>query len=307
MREQAVMMVLSRNGSVPAAQDAARLLAQLAEAEGWEVHEPYTDDCNIGNGRGTALKPAHEPVVLARKPLTGTVARNVEAHGTGALNIDATRIPANGKTPFPVGDHGERGLYGVDGERTDDPNPSGRWPANVILDPEAAAMLDAQAGESTSRSGTPREGANGDGWGMTATGAEYDDRGGPSRFFYCAKASRREREAGLTGEERNVHPPSGDDRCWDIPGSRSKPRRNSHPTVKPVALMRWLVRLVTPPGGTILDPFAGSGTTGIAACLEGMEFVGIEREPEYAQIARARVAAWREHTDPDHDQLRLTA
>lgn len=242
--------------------------------------------------------------MLARKPLTGTVARNVEAHGTGALNIDATRIPANGKTPFPVGDHGERGLYGVDGERTDDPNPSGRWPANVILDPEAAAMLDAQAGESTSRSGTPREGANGDGWGMTATGAEYDDRGGPSRFFYCAKASRREREAGLTGEERNVHPP-----CWDIPGSRSKPRRNSHPTVKPVALMRWLVRLVTPPGGTILDPFAGSGTTGIAACLEGMEFVGIEREPEYAAIARARVAAWREHADPDRnpDQLRIEA
>lgn len=247
--------------------------------------------------------------MLARKPLTGTVAANVEAHGTGALNIDGCRIPG-AKPATGRGAGGQNGRYGPLGPLVHVPDDGmGRWPANVALDPEAAAMLDEQAGESTSRSGVPREGRNGDGWGMTATGAEYDDRGGPSRFFYVAKASRREREAGLAGEERNVHPPSGDDRCWDIPGSRSQPRHNVHPCVKPVALMRWLVRLVTPPGGLVLDPFAGSGSTGIACLLEGMEFVGIEREAEYAAIARARVAAWREHADPDRnpDQLRIEA
>jgi site-specific DNA-methyltransferase (adenine-specific) len=155
-------------------------------------------------------------------------------------------------------------------------------------------MLDEQSGESTSRIGEPRVGRNGDGWGMSATGAEYADTGGASRFFYCAKASRGERNAGLD-EKRRVHPGNNaDERVWDIPGSHSTPRANVHPTVKPIDLMRWLVRLVTPPGGIVLDPFAGSGTTGIAAHLEGARFIGIEREAEYAEIARARLAWWSE-------------
>lgn len=152
-------------------------------------------------------------------------------------------------------------------------------------------MLDEQSGESRSTVGKPRSGRNGDGWGMRAVGTEHSDQGGASRFFYVAKASSRERNAGLDGRaERSVHGPSSDGRCWGIPGSRSTPRRNPHPTVKPVALMRWLVRLVTPPGGTVLDPFAGSGTTGIACVLEGFDFTGIEQDAEYVAIARARVA-----------------
>lgn len=243
----------------------------------WLHSQGFPKGHNVGNGHGTNLKPAHEPIVLARKPLAGTVTQNFQAHGTGALNIDGCRIPAANKTRFPVGDYGPRGLYGKDGERTGDPDPDTRWPANIALDPEAAAMLSKQGGQ-------PKD-----------------------RFFYVPKATRREREAGLGADfaEGDVHPPSGDDRVWDVPGSRPARRKNIHTTVKPVALMRWLVRLVCPPGGLVLDPFAGSGTTGIAACLEDMEFVGVEREREYAAVARARIAAWREHADEHHDQLVL--
>lgn len=190
-------------------------------------------------GWGTALKPAHEPIVVARKPLAGTVAANVQAHGTGALNIAGCRI----------GDA------------------AGRWPANVVLDPEAAELLDEQAGTLTSGSGELRRGADKF---RTAYGefkgtdepadVLYGDSGGASRFFYCAKTSSAERGQG-----------------------------NTHPTVKPVALMRWLVRLVLPPGGTVLDPFTGSGTTGIAALREDFSFVGVEREPAYVAIARQRI------------------
>lgn len=268
-----------------------RLISGVEDA-GFEIRDMLTylygtgfpKSHNIGNGMGTALKPGWEGITLARKPLTGTVAANVEQHGTGALNIDGCRIAPSGQRPSFT---------------------PGRWPSNVVLDPEAAAMLDASVAPSTSRIGRPRGAASGDGWGMTATGAEYADTGGPSRYFYCAKASRREREAGVGGQGRNVHPPSGDDRCWDIPGSRSQPRHNVHPCVKPVALMRWLVRLVTPPGGLVLDPFAGSGSTGIACLLEGMEFVGIEREAEYVEIARERIAHAEAHPhdfDPDEPE-----
>jgi DNA modification methylase len=243
-------------------------IAATPEAERWE-------------GWGTALKPAHEPIALARKPLTGTVAANVLAHDTGALNVDACRIETtddlNGGA-YAQGSIG-RGEGVWRGSRATDTRsmrnagageyiaPTGRWPANVLLDPEAAAMLDEQTGVSVSRKGTQRTGVNGDGWGMTVTGAEYADSGGASRFFYCAKAASKERNAGL--EEKN-----------------------GHPTVKPIALMRWLVRLVTPPGGIVLDPFTGSGTTGIACGLESLSFIGVEREAEYVAIARARMGWW---------------
>jgi len=132
------------------------------------------------------------------------------------------------------------------------------------LDPEAGAALDRQTGEGTSRIGKPRGASPGDGWGMTATGAEYDDSGGASRFFYCAKASKADRPRTADG--------------------------TGHPTVKPVNLMRWLVRLVTPPGGTVLDPFAGSGSTLVAATIEGFRSIGIEQEPDYLQIIADRLS-----------------
>lgn len=198
-------------------------------------------------GWGTALKPAFEPVVVARKPLEGTVAANVQEHGTGAMNIDGCRIG------------NEVRVWRDDAEAT---VATGRWPANVILDESQAAELDRQSGESTSRIGKPRGAAAGDGWGMTATGAEYSDSGGASRFFYVAKASKAERP--------NVN-------------------GVAHPTVKPLALMRWLVRLVTPPGGHVVDPFAGSGTTVEAALLEGFDVTGIERDADFIPLIRSRV------------------
>jgi DNA modification methylase len=264
---------------------------------------PATPEAERWQGWGTALKPAHEPIVLARKPLSGTVAGNVLAHGTGALNVDGCRIGTDEDRARPP--RTANAIYGG-GNGTNltesESHPAGRWPANVCLDPEAAALLDEQTGTSTSRIGKPREGANGDGWGMTATGAEYGDSGGASRFLYVAKASSAERNAGLDGfEETQVRRLSGGDFAHNSGSTASDKAgatvRNVHPTVKPIELMRWLVRLVTPPNGLVLDPFTGSGTTGCAAVLEGFRFVGIEREPEYAAIARARIAWWSEHPD----------
>jgi site-specific DNA-methyltransferase (adenine-specific) len=192
----------------------------------------------LRHGRASGLKPAYEPIALARKPLDGSLDRNEERFGTGRLGIDDARIPS------------------TDGE-------SGRWPANVTLSHSphctrtrcrstcAVGLLD--------RSHPSR----------------------PSRFFYCAKPSRAERDAGcadLAAKRMRIY------------GSRdTRPRRNTHPTVKPVDLMRWLVRLACPPGGTVLDPFTGSGSTGVAALHESRGFVGIERDPEYVRIARARL------------------
>lgn len=175
----------------------------------------------------------------------------------------------------------------------------------------AAAMLDEQTGESVSRKGEPRAGANGNGWGMTATGAEYDDRGGASRFFYCAKTSRAERNAGLEGFEEREHRRYGEQGQGSTPQQTPRVAQvaaNHHPTVKPINLMRWLVRLVTPPGGTVLDPFTGSGSTGCAAVLEGLDFIGCEREEEYVAIAEARIAFWAKHVGREvEDVLGLVA
>ena len=206
---------------------------------------PSTDLAKQWQGWGTALKPAHEPAVLARKPLCGTVANNVTTWGVGALNIDGTRVGTE-QTTTTIKDlsqaHGNQfGKAGITypkiGEQL---NPPGRWPANVILDEDAAKALDKQSG------------------------------GNVSRFFYTAKASKAEREAGLDA-------PIGE-------------RANFHPTIKPLALMRYLVRLVTPKGGKVLDPFMGSGSTGCAAVLEGCDFVGIDITPEYVAIAQKRIA-----------------
>lgn len=200
-----------------------------------------------------------------------------------------------------------RAIYGP-GTRNPAGNEAGRWPANVLLDETAAAMLDAQTGEmrdgvAVNRNRTVGEHSGNRIYGERANGttedATFGGSGGASRFFYCAKSSSAERSIGLDGfaelEKRDPYgdglqgprPHTADDYEWQRKGAR-----NPHPTVKPVDVMRWLVRLVTPPGGTVLDPFAGSGTTGIACHLEGFKFIGIEREPEYIKIAKSRIAWW---------------
>ena len=216
-------------------------------------------------GWGTALKPAWEPILLGRKPLVGTVAANVAAHGTGALNVDGCRIESGERPALEhTGRSGKVYGAGLEGSRSIGTTSLGRWPANVALDEAAAAMLDQQSGErkgASSNSSPSTDVGFTRGAGGIPLRPGYSDTGGASRFFYCAKASRSERGDG-----------------------------NHHPTVKPIALMRWLCRLVTPPGGLVLDPFAGSGTTGCAAILEGVRFIGFEREAEYVEIARRRIA-----------------
>lgn len=242
---------------------------EIRDSIAWMYGSGFPKSRNLDGewaGWGTALKPAFEPITVARKPLTSTVAANVVQWGTGALNIDGTRIAHDGKSAAWVekwsGNEGHpSGDFGTMGRQFGG-SAQGRWPANVILDESQAAALDEQSGTSQSRIGKPRGAAAGNGWGMTATGAEYDDIGGASRFFYTAKAAQDER-------------PSVDG--------------IAHPTVKPLDLMRWLVKLVTPMGGTVLEPFAGSGTTVEAAVLEGFNCIAIEREPDYLPLIEKRI------------------
>lgn len=252
-----------------------------------DITAPATPEVAAWEGWGTALKPAHEPIVLARKPLAGTVAGNVLAHGTGALNIDGCRT--EGPKPDTVrGAGGQNGRYGPIGAQGAIPDDGrGRWPANIVLDPEAGAMLDEQA---------PDTG----GGGFCGGG-----NGGASRFFYCPKTSSAERNAGLDGfDERQAGKWAGGIQARREAAGQGL-ARNVHPTVKPIELMRWLIRLVTPGGGRVLDPFLGSGTTGCAAALEGVDFIGIEREADYLAIAEARIEFWRgyEGTEKAADAL----
>jgi len=235
------------------------------------VTAPATDAARQWSGWGTALKPAYEPIILARKPLRGTVARNVQTFGTGAINVDGCRVGTFVNTT-PSGVDRRNATLAAAGYRpgtyqmgaTTPAGGIGRWPANVLLDEAAASLLDEASGDTQSRVGRPRASkAPGDGYGMTHTGAEYADRGGASRFFYTSKASGKDR-----GREEHG---------------------NDHPTVKPTDLMRWLCRLVTPPGGLILDPFMGSGSTGVAAVAEGFRFVGIDIEQHHVDIAERRL------------------
>ncbi|WP_107760853.1 site-specific DNA-methyltransferase [Dickeya sp. Secpp 1600] len=196
-----------------------------------------------------ALKPALEPITLARKPFKGSIASNLCAHSTGTLNISKCRIPlAEGESPYsyPNGPGGSdpnhmwRGKNKGDGGIAKQGNPDGRWPANLIHDGSDAVLA------------------------MFPDTLQQEEISSASRFFYCATASRKDRGEG-----------------------------NNHPCVKPTELMRYLCRLITPPGGTVLDPFMGSGSTGKAAVMEGFCFIGIERETDYVNIARRRIAAAR--------------
>lgn len=219
-------------------------------------------------GWGSALKPAMEPIVLARKPLQGTIAQNVAKHGTGALNIDGCRVPVE---PTVRRNHGGTGnpqnwRTGNGGDFASG-SAAGRWPANVVHDgsPEVlAAYPTSDGGGDIHRRSLPKtKGVYGAFAGNDDRWSGYEDSGSAARFFFSAKAG-------------------ADDRF----GSK-------HPTVKPIALMRWLVRLVTPPGGVVLDPFAGSGTTGVAALAEGLDAVLIEREAEYVADIRGRLDHYR--------------
>jgi len=202
----------------------------------------------LPGGRGTTLKPAYEPILLARRPRAEPIARTLERHGTGALNIDACRV-------------------------------EGRYPANVICSHAPGCRPDGcQAGCAVALVDT-----------AAAKGRAPSNASSPaSRLFYCPKVNRRERDAGC---EHLPH------RALDLfPNAQAAgataPARNPHPTVKPLALMRWVVRLATPEDGLVLDPFCGSGTTGAAAVLEGRRFLGVELDPAYSAIARARIAHW---------------
>lgn len=229
-----------------------------------QLGSPITASAKQWDGWGTALKPAMEPITVARKPLEGTVAANVLKHGTGAINIDACRVGTDGGTcrhgkadkPNDAGWENMRG-HGIATLAL------GRWPANLIHDgsEEPVSML-----------------------------------GDAARFFYCPKANKKDRDEGceeLPTQEKPAHMRTGNGtgETSMADGFQPTQRKNTHPTVKPTDLMRYLCRLVTPPGGTVLDPFTGSGSTGKAAILEGFNFIGIELSPEYAAIAEARIRA----------------
>lgn len=228
---------------------------------------PITPEAQQWEGWGTALKPAFEPIVVARKPLIGTVAENVLTHGTGALNIDGSRIGGE----------------------------AGRWPANVILDEYSAEILDEQSGVSKSQGGAnSKSGFWGSGKEITTN--HFGDIGGASRFFYCAKASKRDRNEGLDELEEATaaqmvdrEPDSAGMNSPRAGAGRTSGAKNFHPTVKPTALMEYLIKLITPPNGTVLDPFTGSGSTGKAAILQGFEFIGIELTEDYIPIIEGRL------------------
>jgi site-specific DNA-methyltransferase (adenine-specific) len=250
-----------------------------------DITASATDEAKEWDGWGTALKPAHEPIVVARKPLIGTVAENVLTYGVGGLNIDATRIgfrnEADKASATPQGkvtsnlsagaapDTNNEGRKEVD--RPD--NSGGRFPANIILDEFTAELLDEQSDA--------------------------------SRFFYVAKASKRDRNEGLEDLPEQIlqgRDAGQDDR--QVPyKTRSNPVKNIHPTVKPTALMQYLIRLVTPPDGVVLDPFCGSGSTGKAAILENKQFIGIELTEDYLPIIVGRMKHAEEQQQPEEDDL----
>jgi site-specific DNA-methyltransferase (adenine-specific) len=268
---------------------------EMRDSLAWLYGSGFPKSRNLGNGHGTALKPAFEPIALAWKPFKGTISACHEKHGTAALNIDDCRI----ETDDALGGGGEKAeTISANGhEGWDRPwkhndaararhaekirgnvakaEALGRWPANVLIDEEAAAAIDEQTGELVSGAidfsrtvdTSSRNVYGGFPNGDQRTGAYEANIDGASRFYYVAKPSREERDMG----------------CYDC--------GNFHPTVKPVELMRWLVKLVTPIGGTVLDPFLGSGTTGMACVYEQREFIGIEREAEYIEIAERRIAS----------------
>jgi len=271
--------------------------------------EPASPEAAQWQGWGTALKPAYEPIVLARKPLVGTVARNVLSHGTGALNIDGCRVGDEGGTKAvnhvkKADGRLERWDEQFAGARNEiESIGKGRWPANFAHDgsPEVLAEFPVTGASKATRGRRTGKSAGvlGEFAGQDDVTMGHDDQGGSAaRFFYCAKASKSDRNEGLddlpeqpsaASEFRPNHTAKAEAGEDGNPYGRWSPVRNNHATVKPTALMQWLVRLVTPPGGTVLDPFTGSGSTGVACAREGFSFIGCEMTTEYVPIIRGRV------------------
>ena len=298
-------------------------------------------------GWGTALKPAHEPVVMARKPLSEkSIVDNVLKHGTGGINIDASRIEGDVKHPDSNPDFRDQGkkskeAIGIDklsfgqvtgakrkktqrkprskegvwtednsgmkaaGSEFADADPRGRFPANVMHDGSDAVQEIFPDTKGCQPHKITSNIEKHEGWGsITQKSGEmvgYEGEGSASRYFYCPKVSRNERNRGLESMEEKIHDTED---CTNLPSIRTNsvntssgkqrtvnPTKNNHPTVKPVELMKYLCRLVTPKGGTVLDPFMGSGSTGIAAKDEGFDFIGIEMEEEYFNIASSRIGS----------------
>lgn len=256
-------------------------LASAIEDAGFEIRDSIA--WLYGQGfpkNANVLKPAFEPIVVARKPMIGTLSVNQEKYGTGALSIEAARTPRSETDRFEYGRDRvlpnanttvSLGEFKVNTPYV--PHEGGRRPANVLLEESQAEALDADGKYSVSRQGKPRRAAAGDGWGMQATGAEYSDEGGPSRFFPTFKFEAK----------------AGSDERPEVNGVK-------HPTVKPLDLMRWLVRLATPKGGVVLEPFAGSGTTLEAALLEGFTAIGVEKATEYLPLIESRITKPRQQS-----------
>lgn len=279
----------------------------------WTYGQGFAKSHDLGEGRGTALKPAFEPIYLARKPFDGTTEANVAKWGTGGLNIEACRVDGIPRTTHVAGNirTSRSSSSSVGGSKCgwrDElgvvrPPPPGRWPANLIHDgseevvaafPESAGQLAPSRTDGSEKTHLI--------YGAMKNNPEprlpRGDEGSAARFFYCAKASRTDREEGLESfdgkkrdDSRNADQPSMNGGEGNPYNRGATPRKNHHPTVKPTKLMRYLVRLITPPGGVVLDPFTGSGSTGKAALLEGCSFVGCELEAEYVEIASARILA----------------
>ena len=283
----------------------------MGQNSGWNKHENKTEiEITKGQsdyeGWGTALKPAHEPICMARKPLSEkSIAENVLKHGTGGINIDGSRIGFRDEVdkesakPGSLNATGEHSMFGL--KSGNELNETGRFPSNIIFDEEAGKLLDEQSGKSKTRADKNYKHSNTNSdseiFNGRGTYTPRQDEGGASRFFYCPKVSKKERNAGLDDMEekesvlpgRNTFDENGNRLRADgsiIPPLVSK---NHHPTVKPIALMEYLIKLVTPKGGVVLEPFMGSGSTGIAAKNLGMSFIGIEREQEYFDIAKQRI------------------
>ena len=254
-------------------------------------------------GWGTALKPAHEPITLARKPIDEkTVVNNVLTWGTGALNIDASRVGDEVRTYDLTMTSGNfETTLGGKNKKSGESTVQGRWPANFIHDGSQGVLdlfPDAKGGNWTNTEGARP--FNNDGKNTNAVQLKSDNSvGSAARFFYVPKVSKKERNAGLEGKVEETRKAAGDFRpSYDQDGStgtaygRWGSALNTHPTVKPIALMSYLIKMVTPPGGTVLDPFMGSGSTGCAAVSNGFDFIGIEMEEHSFDVAKARMEHW---------------
>lgn len=260
-------------------------------------------------GFGTALKPAYEPIIIAMKPLDGTFAQNAEKWGVGGINIDSSRIGSE-EIKTCAKEKGSSFTHLGNGEGYNGCPESihkGRWPANLILSEESAEELDRMTSQLKSghrnrenyKSSTDKMSSKITNFGSMNPSIQfqdYNDSGGASRFFYCPKASSSERNKGLEGMIKKTRQQDGDPNNWDLSNGTvrekftTNPQANHHPTVKPIALMKYIITLLAPPGNpTCLDPFMGSGSTGVACKELGVSFIGIEKEKEYVEIAEKRI------------------